>query len=82
LGFKWCKSKLGLFVPQPQTAHRNNEHRFQQVDVASTNLRVDLAFDTCTGRVCKTWEWNAQTSDDPFHAPYRNVPLCATSSNQ
>lgn len=48
-------------VKKANTTHRTS-HRFVQL-----TLRPDLAFDTQTGQLCKTWEWSPTGSIDPKH---------------
>ena len=51
-------------------------HRFQPVEIYPVELRGDLALDTCTGQLCKTWKWSAQSVAGAAHAQYDSVPLC------
>jgi len=54
----------------------NADHRFAQLDL-SPALKADLAFDSCTGEICRTWNWSAAVVNDPAHAPFKDTPLCA-----
>jgi hypothetical protein len=63
------------------TPRCNGGHRFQQADIYPAELRGDLALDTCTGQLCKTWNWTAHSAVGAAHVPYEGIPLCRILAN-
>lgn len=58
----------------PTRPTENRSHpigRFEKIQ----NFRVDVALDTQTGQLCKTWEWQSTNRNSPD--PYENLPTCA-----
>lgn len=45
------------------SAKLRNEKRFELIH-NGTFTRTDIAFDTRTGRVCRTWEWVSSNRDN------------------
>jgi hypothetical protein len=41
------------------------DHRFERTEVYPVSLRADIALDSCTDQLCKTWDW---TSKSPTNA--------------
>jgi hypothetical protein len=82
VGGYWVVSRVGQVshahfkgsaVPQ-----YNHEGRFRQVDVFPAELKGDLALDSNTGQLCKTWKWSSQTPPGAAHARYEGIPLCSS----
>ncbi len=71
-------------APKPRSA-KQPLHRF-----VLTRLGVDIAFDTQTGQLCKTWEWqitntlkpDAISGMQPQAKPGEFAPLCLSLYNQ
>jgi hypothetical protein len=71
----WAGRTLSEHFGKTPTAQCNNDHRFQQVDVYPVELRGDVALDTCTGQLCKTWQWTAQSATGAARMRYEGLPL-------
>lgn len=68
-------------APQPQSATRPvptrecaATHRFTSLDV-NPMVRGDVAFDTCTGKLCKTWDW--VSTNKGIQGGYGSLPFCS-----
>jgi len=57
--------------PRPTENRSHPIGRFEKIQ----NFRVDVALDTQTGQLCKTWEWQSTNRNTPD--PYENLPTCA-----
>lgn len=58
-------------VPPPkQEAHSRPIGRFEKLQ----NFRVDVALDTQTGQLCRTWYW--QSTDRAHPDSYEDLPVC------
>ena len=62
----------------PRTSQRPGLHRFQL-----TRLGVDIAFDTQTGQLCRTWKWEPLAPETktaqgkmPERKPGEFAPTC------
>jgi hypothetical protein len=53
------------------------DHRFERTEVYPIGLRADIALDSCTGQLCKTWTWTAKAPNSAW-AVYENLPVCAS----
>ncbi len=40
------------------------------------NMRADIALDSCTGQICKTWNWEVKSGVNSPWKTYENAPLC------
>jgi hypothetical protein len=49
------------------------EHRFERTEVYPIGLRADIALDTCTGSLCRTWPWQAKDANSAW-STYENLP--------
>lgn len=58
--------------PSPQTSASRSHPigRFEKIQ----NFRVDVALDTQTGQLCKTWVWVSKDRRSPD--PYEDLPTC------
>lgn len=59
--------------PRPSVASETRTHpigRFEKIQ----NFRVDVALDTQTGQLCKTWPW--QSTNRNSVDPYETLPTC------
>jgi hypothetical protein len=69
--------------PDSLSAHAANtcssDHRFQKTDIYPVAMRADIALDTCTGQLCRTWPWEAKAQGSPW-AIYQSLPLCSNLS--
>jgi len=54
------------------------DHRFTNVDVPLA--KGDVALDTCTGQLCKTWDWVSTVKS--MQNGYQQLPLCSTLAEQ
>lgn len=66
-------------APPVQSVERKPSHpinRFEKIQ----NFRVDVALDTKTGQLCKTWEWQSTNRQNPDS--YENLPLCVDLYNR
>ena len=55
---------------RPSESHPHPIGRFEKLQ----NFRVDVALDTQTGQLCKTWQWESTNRKSPD--PYENLPTC------
>jgi hypothetical protein len=65
---------------QPVTRTCSTDHRFERTEVYPLALRADIALDTCTGQLCRTWPWAAKTTN--AWSTYQDLPLCSDLPNQ
>src|SRR5215469_10009797 len=56
--------------PRPVENRSHPIGRFEKLQ----NFRVDVALDTQTGQLCKTWGWASTNRNNPD--PYENLPTC------
>ena len=56
------------------------ENRFRQTDVYPMVLWADIALDSCTGQLCRTWESKPKTANTPWES-YADIPLCVDLPN-
>jgi hypothetical protein len=64
--------------PAPPAPKCATDHRFEKMDVYPMNLRADIALDSCTGQVCRTWDWAPKiTSGESAWSTYESRPLCS-----
>ena len=54
----------------------NHGPRFVEVATDLAEMKGDLALDSRTGQLCKTWKWTPQTLPEAAHARYGELPLC------
>ncbi len=40
------------------------------------NLRADIALDSCTGQICRTWPWVIKQGVTSAWSIYKDAPLC------
>jgi len=70
--------------PAPQATAairiRSTDHRFERTEVYPLALRADIALDTCTGNLCRTWPCEAKTTN--AWSTYQDLPLCSELPNQ
>lgn len=61
---------------QSQSAPRRFESRSHPIGRFEKlqNFRVDVALDTQTGQLCKTWSWLSTNRNNPD--PYEELPTC------
>lgn len=55
-----------------------DRQRFKTVEVYPVGMRQNLALDSYTGQLCRTWNW--QTNGGK--SPYNGLPTCASLSGQ
>lgn len=55
-----------------------DRQRFKTVDVYPVGMRVNLALDTSTGQLCRTWNWQTNGGQ----SPYNHLPTCASLTGQ
>lgn len=60
------------------TVKGGDPNRFKTVDVYPVGMRQNLALDSSTGQMCRTWNW--QTGGG--RSPYNGFPTCASLSGQ
>lgn len=55
------------------------DHRFEKTEVYPIGLRADIAMDSCTGKLCKTWAWVAKDAKNTnsIWATYQELPVCS-----
>jgi hypothetical protein len=56
------------------------DHRFERTEVYPISLRADIALDSCTGQICRTWSWHALQKNSVW-ATYEDAPLCSELPN-
>jgi hypothetical protein len=74
-----CDSSKQNSPPVQQSAEKKPPHpinRFEKLQ----NFRVDVALDTKTGQLCKTWQWISTNRQNPDS--YEDLPLCIALYNQ
>jgi hypothetical protein len=64
--------------PCTASAKSGDPQRFKTVEVYPVGMRQNLALDSYTGQMCRTWNW--QTSGG--RSPYNHFPSCASLSGQ
>lgn len=65
--------------PQPQEtapAKCTEDHRFERTEIYPIGLRADIALDSCSGKLCKTWSW-VSTNKNSVSANYEDLPVCS-----
>jgi hypothetical protein len=62
-------------MPPPVPAPRCAADRFVKTEAYPYNLRNDIALDSCTGQICRTWDWSAKGGNNAW-VSYQNAPLC------
>jgi len=72
LAWVGAKSKWGKVVISEEAPLYIQKHRFQHVD----GYPIDLAFDTWTGQICRTWNWDERVL--PESKAYATVVLCSS----
>jgi hypothetical protein len=77
LAISWARHAFDDHFGESAVPKCTGDHRFQQVDIYPVELRGDLALDTCTGQLCKTWKWTARSFAGGAHAQYEGIPLCS-----
>ena len=65
-------------IPCTATIKSGNPQRFKTVDVYPVGMRQNLALDSSTGEMCRTWNW--QTNGG--RSPSNHFPTCASLSGQ
>jgi hypothetical protein len=72
-------ARAAVTEPVKSAPHCSSDHRFEKMEVYPTNLRADIALDSCTGQVCRTWDWTPknQNLNTPWNA-HKYDPLCST----
>lgn len=66
--------------PAPQQMCKA-DHRFEKTDVYPVGLRADIAIDSCTGQLCRTWNWQPKGDRETVWTTYQYLPLCASLPN-
>ncbi len=56
------------------------ENRFKQTEVYPVTMRADIALDSCTGQLCRTWNWSPRVANNPWGV-YADLPLCLDLPN-
>jgi hypothetical protein len=56
------------------------DHRFSNMSDLPLTVRGDVALDTCTGQLCKTWEWVSQVKQ--VQNSYQSLPLCSNLAKE
>ena len=71
------------FVPKPKPTTRScsTDHRFERTEVYPIPMRADIALDTCTGQLCRTWDWSVKSQNSAW-VTYQSLPLCSDLPNQ
>jgi hypothetical protein len=54
----------------------NQDHRFEKTETYPISLRADIALDTCSGKLCKTWSWVSKIPNSAY-ATYEDLPVCS-----
>jgi hypothetical protein len=80
-----CTNGNPVTPPQQQphrTARRecSADHRFVNMSDLPLTVRGDVALDTCTGQLCKTWEW--VSTDTHVQNSYQSLSLCSELAKQ
>jgi hypothetical protein len=61
----------------PPAPKCTTDHRFERMEVYPMNLRADIALDSCTGQVCRTWDWAPKGTSETAWTTYESRPLCS-----
>jgi hypothetical protein len=69
-GCDQSSQKSQTAAPQKSETHSRPIGRFEKLQ----NFRVDVALDTQTGQLCRTWIW--QSTDRVHPDAYENLPVC------
>jgi hypothetical protein len=56
------------------------DHRFVNMSDLPLTVRGDVALDTCTGQLCKTWEWVSSLKN--VQNSYQALSLCSELAKQ
>jgi hypothetical protein len=76
-----ASASVGLDVPKHEAASKcTMDHRFERTEVYPIGLRADIALDSCSGRLCKTWAWVAKDTKSVW-ATYQELPVCSELSD-
>lgn len=86
LALLWFQQSNGCNeTPTPQPTPKaeavaprcSSTHRFEKTEVYPMNLRADIAMDSCTGQICRTWSWEVKGANpkSPWQT-YADAPLC------
>jgi hypothetical protein len=72
----------GCFSDPPPKTHSENRPQAsrecavnRRFTTANTMVRGDVAFDTCSGQLCRTWDWF--NSNKHIENGYGSLPLCS-----
>jgi hypothetical protein len=65
----------------PKTTMCSANHRFERTEVYPVAMRADIALDTCTGELCRTWNW-APKGPGTAWGIYADLSLCSDLPNQ
>jgi hypothetical protein len=65
---------------RPVTRICSTDHRFERTEVYPQAFRADIAPDTCTGQLCRTWPWAPKTTN--AWSAYQDLPLSSELPNQ
>ena len=67
----------GMVPKAPNNLRRqcSADHRFSNMSDLPVTVRGDVALDTCTGELCKTWEWVSTVKQ--VQNSYQSLPLCS-----
>ena len=66
--------------PMKEVASCSVDHRFERTEVYPIGLRADIALDSCSGKLCKTWSWEAKPGTNPWQE-YNDLPICSDLPN-
>lgn len=55
-----------------------DSQRFKPVEVYPVGMRVNLALDSYTGQLCRTWNWQTNGGKSPWN----HLPTCASLNGQ
>jgi hypothetical protein len=64
----------------PKKTMCSEPNRFERTEVYPIGMRADIALDRCTGKLCKTWSWQAKTDNSPWKT-YEDLPECSSLPN-
>jgi hypothetical protein len=76
-----AKVKASSTPAVPTPIKCSSDHRFEKLEVYPIDMRADIALDTCTGQVCRTWSWSPKRPGTAWDT-YQFEPLCSELAKQ
>jgi hypothetical protein len=68
-------------APKPITRVCSVDQRFERTEVYPITMRADIALASCTGQLCRTWNWSSKNPSNAW-AVYQDLPLCSSLPNE